>query len=235
MPIPAALKSVLVPGSITFLALCAVVYLVLRYGWPRGHRISRWWALGIGAAYLIMSLPLVATRIADRLPATPVTAEETLPPIDALIVLDGDNRVGRVETADRIWKRASPRVICVLGADWVVAALTAAGIPRERIMQTTSVGNTREQIAWVQRFLAGTPEPHAALIASRLQMPRVARLVRAAHLQLTLVASPIDDEPPRNGIRALVPTYIGLRTSRDALYEHAALALYSWRGWLGEP
>lgn len=235
MPIPVALKPILVPGSIGFLALCALIYLALRYGWPRSRRISRSWALGIGVTYLIMSLPLVATRLADRLPATPVTSAEAMPAIDALIVFDGDNRVGRVETADRIWKRASPRLICVLGADWVVDALTAGGIPRERITQIASVGDTRDQIAWVERFLATTPEPHAALIASRLQMPRVAGLIRAAHLRLTLVASPIDDEPPRNGIGALVPTYIGLRASRDALYEHAALALYSWRGWLGEP
>jgi hypothetical protein len=29
-----------------------------------------------------------------------------------------------------------------------------------------------------------------------------------------------------------VPTYIALRVSRDALYEHAALAYYRSRGWI---
>jgi hypothetical protein len=29
-----------------------------------------------------------------------------------------------------------------------------------------------------------------------------------------------------------IPTYTALRVSRDALYEHAALAYYGWRRWI---
>ena len=47
-----------------------------------------------------------------------------------------------------------------------------------------------------------------------------------------LIVSPIDTEPATSGWRLVVPTYYALRVSRDAIYEHAALALYTWRGWI---
>jgi hypothetical protein len=64
-------------------------------------------------------------------------------------------------------------------------------------------------------------------------MPRVAALAQTAGLELDLLASPVDQEPPTEGVWRLVPTYLALRVSRDAIYEHAALAYYRWRGWIG--
>jgi hypothetical protein len=92
--------------------------------------------------------------------------------------------------------------------------------------------NTREQVAWVARFFAAHPNTRAALVASRLQMPRIAALVFAARLPIVLAPSPIDDEPPMSGWRRWVPTYIALRVSRDAIYEHVALRYYWWKGWI---
>ena len=231
MPIPAILKQALAPGSIGFLILSAVIWLALRYPASQRRRVARWWALGVATAYLLMSIPLVAGQIADRLPPVP-RAEGSTPAIDTLIVLDGDNRIGRVDTAARIWKTARPEKVYVLGADWVKNAIIANGVPLDRVVQSVAAGNTRDQIAWVKRYMTQAPASRTGLIASRLQMPRVAALVKTESLSLTLIASPIDDEPPRHGFRVLVPTYIGLRVSRDALYEHAALAFYSWHGWI---
>jgi hypothetical protein len=63
-------------------------------------------------------------------------------------------------------------------------------------------------------------------------MPRIAALARSAGVAPLLLPSPIDDEPPAVGVWRFVPTYIGLRTSRDAMYEHAALVYYRNKGWI---
>ena len=102
---------------------------------------------------------------------------------------------------------------------------------RGRLRLETDATTTREQIAQLARIVeAGPGRP--ALVASRLQMARVAALVRVAGLEVTLISSPIDDEPPTSGLQRFVPMYIALRVSRDALYEHVALAYYAWRGWI---
>jgi uncharacterized SAM-binding protein YcdF (DUF218 family) len=231
MPLPSFLKPVFVPGSIAFFNLCVILYLMLRYVWPRNPRVSRAWAIVITGIYLVMGVPFVANNIADRL-GQPVVAGPSLPPVDMLIILDGDNRVGRVKEGYRVWTTAQPRIVYTLGGDWIRDALVAKGVPVSRITQNSGGTNTLGQMEWVGRLLTKTPSARAALIVSRLQMPRVAALARSANLPLILVASPVDDEPPRTGISQFVPTYIGLRVSRDALYEHAALAFYSWRGWI---
>ena len=231
MPLPSFLKPVFVPGSIAFLILCVILYLMLRYVWPRDPRVSRAWAIVITAIYLVMGVPFVANNIAARL-GQPVVAGPSLPPLDMLIILDGDNRVGRAREGHRVWTTARPQVVYISGGDWIRDTLIAKGVPFSRIREDAQSTNTREQMDWVGRLLSRTPSAHAALIVSRLQMPRVAALARSANLPLTLVASPIDDEPPKTGFSQFVPTYIALRVSRDALYEHAALAFYFWRGWI---
>ena len=110
--------------------------------------------------------------------------------------------------------------------------LVELGVPAGRMMIESDSANTREQIATVQRFLAHRPDDRTAIVVSRLQMPRVARLARQAGLTLVLVPSPVDTEPPKTGVRVFVPTYTALRVSRDSLYEHTALAYYRWRGWI---
>ena len=161
-------------------------------------------------------------------------SDASLASIQQLIVFDGDNRVGRTREASRVWSLARPSVIHVLGATWLVDALVVAGIPRDRIQQNAGPRTTRAQIAKVRELVNRAGAVPTAIIVSRLQLPRTAALAEMANLGVQLVASPIDVEPPRAGIWLFVPTYIGLRASRDAFYEHAALALYAWRGWIAQ-
>jgi hypothetical protein len=70
------------------------------------------------------------------------------------------------------------------------------------------------------------------VVASRLQAPRVWALARAMGLGILVMPSPVDDEPAASGLRAFVPSYLALRVSRDAIYEHVALAYYRWQGWI---
>jgi hypothetical protein len=60
----------------------------------------------------------------------------------------------------------------------------------------------------------------------------VAGLVRRADLPTVLIASPVDTEPATSGWWLFVPSYYALRVSRDAIYEHAALAYYARKGWI---
>jgi hypothetical protein len=122
--------------------------------------------------------------------------------------------------------------VSVLGEQWVVDALVEAGLPRARIAHDRTTLTTRAQMAAVGAMQAARPGVTLAVVASRLQMARVAALAGAAGLDPVLLPSAVDDEPPSTGRRRFVPAYIALRVSRDALYEHVALAYYQWRGWI---
>ena len=232
MPIPSMLKAALTPGSLAFLALCLTVALLLKFVFPRRRRVTRAWLAAVAVLYVLLSLPVVATAIVDRLPAIPQFDVTAAPALEALIVFDGDNRVGRVEETMRI-HRAAPGVrIIVLGEGWIPPELATRGVPDGGIVTVSRLATTRDQVSWLKTFTDGRPADRLAVVASRIQMARVVELLRAAQLAVTPAPAPIDAEPRRGGVWAVVPTYIALRASRDALYEHAALAYYRWRGWI---
>ena len=232
MTILSIVKSTMIPGSRRFLIVCLAVGLTITYAWPGTPRIGSAWLITIGVTYLVLALPWVANALANGLTPSGPDEFRLSFAVDTLVVLDGDNRVGRVQQAQRVHQVAQPAVVHVLGEDWVVGALVRAGIPRERIAQDPGPATTRDQIAWVQRLMARQPAGCTALIASRLQMPRVAALTRVIGLRVMLIPSPIDTEPPTSGVHLFVPTYVALRVSRDALYERAAIAYYTWRRWV---
>lgn len=206
--------------------LLGMVLLLFR----RTRRLARFWLVVVAGIYVLMGLPVVATSLARGLPA--YAHAPTTQPVRALIVLDGDNRRGRLSETLRILRQDAPESVSILGDVWFIDELEAGGHPRGRFHHETSPANTREQIDWTARFVAEHPGTLPTLIASRLQAPRVAALADAAGLTIALVASPIDDEPPAKGWRAWVPSYVGFRTSRDAIYEHLALWWYRRNGWI---
>jgi vancomycin permeability regulator SanA len=105
--------------------------------------------------------------------------------------------------------------------------LVDSGIPVSRLKHNRAVWSTLDQLVWVRARFGQTSDAHVAIVASRLQAPRIAALCREARLDdVTLVPSPIDREPPTSGIPLFVPTEFALRVSRDALYEHAALVYH---------
>jgi hypothetical protein len=226
-------KATIGPASIPFLVLCTVIGLLVIYVWPKRRALGRAWLTAVYASYLVLGVPVVAQAIAGSLSAyRPLTDRSALDGIQSLIVLDGDNRRGRADEALKIWAAASPGQVVVSGEEWLIDKLTEAGVPRQRIRHESAAQNTREQIDWMKGFLAG--QSSSAVIASRLQMPRVAALARASALTPALAPSPVDVEPPTTGAWRFVPSYFALRLSRDAIYEHAALVYYEWRGWISQ-
>lgn len=197
------------------------------------RRLGRWWLLLVFSAYLVLALPWIAAAIADGLPAVESASPvSSVPKVDALVILDGDNAAGRARTAARIYASASPSLVVISGDQWLADRVAELGIPPARLVVESRSRNTREQIAEVQQRMSHGSAGVVALIASRLQMPRVASLARQAGLKLILVPASLDWEPARDGVWAFVPTYAALGASRDALYEHAALVYYRQRGWI---
>ena len=226
------LKWVGVPGTPTHLALCLGAGVFLLYVWPRSRRLGRLWLALVVVVYLALALPVTATAIANRLPAVPPPLPDALGRLDALIVFDGDNRRGRVAKTRQLYAASPPAEVWILGEAWMLEELGAGGIPGTRLKRDETAANTREQVAWVQRLEESAPGRRFAIVASRLQVPRIVALARAGRITASVVAAPIDDEPPTSGIGVYVPRYIALRVSRDAIYELVALSYYRRQGWI---
>jgi uncharacterized SAM-binding protein YcdF (DUF218 family) len=190
----------------------------------RWRRFSLWWFAVLIGSYLVLSLPVVANRIADGLPSyQPIADVASLKEVDTLIVLDGDNRRGRVREAKRVFDAVQPRRVIVSGSSWLRDATVEAGIPTAIVGHETHSKNTLEQLGALLQGSTG----RVVLIASRLQMPRIRFFAAAMGVHAAFVPSAIDTEPPTSGVRLLIPTYVALRVSRDAMYELAALRYYS--------
>ena len=176
---------------------------------------------------------MAATISAGLSSAVPPADLQALAATDTLIVLGGDNVVARATEAARIYRTAKPQIVFISGDQWLVDRVLEDGVPPSVVRHEWASRNTREQIMWVRRVLAERPQARAAIIVSRLQMPRVAGLLRDAGIEMTIVPSPLDIEPATRGLRRFLPTYAALRESRDSMYEHVALAYYREQGWIG--
>jgi hypothetical protein len=232
MNLPGVVKSALTPGSIPCFVLCLLLWLFLKYAWPRRRRLAWAWLAATMLVYFLLALPLVANAIVARLPAVP-QADITpgLPSArssswTATTVLAVSSRhcacIGRRRCErSSCWARTGIR-----------GELDRAGIPPDRLTRVLGPATTGGQMSWIAEHAQPRPDGPTVVIASRLQLPRVAALARARGLTALLIGSPIDDEPPTQGAMRVIPSYIALRASRDALYEHAALAYYRWHGWI---
>ena len=142
-----ALKPIGGPGSVGFFILCVVLALAIRFFGKAGRRLSRVWLITLVVGYLVLSLPITANYLADRLTSyRPLADLSQLQGVDTLVVLDGDNRRGRVREAKRVFDSAQPRRVIVSGNTWLVDAVIEAGIPADRVAHESRARNTWEQI-----------------------------------------------------------------------------------------
>jgi uncharacterized SAM-binding protein YcdF (DUF218 family) len=227
--LPGLLKQAATPGSVGFAIVCAIVWLALMLLTRRSIALA--WLLAVVGAHLALSLPAVAVQFAARLPPRDAIQMKQ-DHVDTLIVFDGDNRRGRVRTSVQAYGVLHPRYVIVLGEVWLLNALVAAGMPADRILRDEAPATTREQVAWMARRTLSHPGESVVVVASCLQTPRIAGLIDSAGINAGLFPSPVDEAPVLTGVRRFVPSYLALRISRDAAYEHAAVAYYRWRGWI---
>jgi uncharacterized SAM-binding protein YcdF (DUF218 family) len=222
------------PGSIGFLIICAAIAVALMVSVRSLRRAMRGALAALALLYLLLSMPVTARGLAASLPQVGATDLTVVPP-DAVMLLDGDNRRGRIRAVRAIELGSAPPPVIVLadpGDSWVVDHVLASGVPPSRVRSVTGATTTREQVALARKTMAATSWQRVAIVASVLQSPRVAALTRNWRPSPAIVSSPVDDEPSGNGLWSVVPSYIALRLSRDALYERAALMYYRWRGWI---
>jgi uncharacterized SAM-binding protein YcdF (DUF218 family) len=227
------LKWIDAPGSIQVLAIALAIAALLAFVWPRRRAVTLSWILSVSGVYTVLALPVTAAAISGALPAVEPPPERSARRLDSIIVFDGDNRRGRVRRAAELFAEAPSAEIWSLGwQPWMETALAEAGIPSGRIRHVSETANTRDQIDWTEEFLRRHSPEAVTIVASRLQMPRISKLLRARGLRPQLAPSPADWEPESRGLAAVRPTYYALRISRDALYEHMALWYYRRNGWI---
>jgi uncharacterized SAM-binding protein YcdF (DUF218 family) len=221
------------PGSIGFLVFCSAVGLLIAYIGPRSRRLAKVGLLLVFSSYLLAALPVVSHAIADSLPSYgPVWKPDGAGDSDILVVLSGDNAYGRARETRRVLDIATPRCVLVSGSRWFVRIVVDAGVARDRFVADDTTNTTREQIAKLAAWATECGAQRVILIASALSMPRVAALVPTAGVPVLLVPAPVDEAPATSGIRVAVPSYRALRVTREAFYEHVALAYYRHRGWI---
>jgi len=223
------------PGSIQLLLILSAAGVWLHYCRPRQRLIARAILGTTALAYWILATPVTALALEGWLPKTPLDSVRKSTEFDTIVILDGDNRRGRLAEALTLWREQTPKQLIVSGQPWLRDELIAAGVPEGRVNREGAATNTREQIAWLKALVSSPTSGEVAVVASRLQAPRVAALIRRTGVRTVIVPASIDAEPGRGGIWALVPSYAALRLSRDALYECLALRYYEARGWIDPP
>jgi hypothetical protein len=224
----AVIKLIGGPGSIGFLVLLIAAALIWGFVWPKRRRQGYVALAMIAGLYAVLALPIVAASLAGRLTA-PSSPDAEIREIQILFVFGGDNELGRIREAQRISRLAQPEAIWLLDAAYMRDDLRMVGVPLGRIHIDASTWNTQSQIDRVVDVLRGSPGARAAILASRLQAPRIALLASYAGLEIPVAPSPLDREVPSAGLRSLMPSYSALLTSRDAIYENVALAYYRAR------
>lgn len=221
------------PGSLGLLALIlaasVLVHWKIKRPWLRRSMAA--FSSATVALYLVLALPIVALAITSRLPAIADPAASRISDIQTLVIFAGDNFDGRARKAADILRRANPPARWLLGPDYLLDELETAGFPLDGLRRDDGAVNTSAQIAQVQALASWTPTP-IAIVASRVQMPRIAGMVSRAGLDVILIPAPFDREPASTGAWRLVPSYGALMASRDAIYELAALRYYRWHGAL---
>lgn len=228
-----ALKLLGGPGSLRLLLIGTLVGLAVVYYWPKHRRLGRAWLAVLLASYLILGVPLIASRIAAPFGRSMTAVEvERLAHVELLVIFDGDNWKGRIRETLFACRKLAPATILVSGGNWFVQNLTRAGLPAARITVDRDSGTTREQVDYLETFVRERRPRTAALVVSRLQARRVAGLLAVRGVPITIIAAPLDTESESGGIWAVVPSFAALQLSRDALYERVALSYYRWRGWI---
>jgi uncharacterized SAM-binding protein YcdF (DUF218 family) len=227
------LKQIGGPGSLGFLVVSSMVGGLLVLSGGKLRRVGKIFLLLLAVSYIVAALPLTANALVARLPSyEPLWRGAGPGDGHLLVVLSGDNAVERARETRRVLDSMTPRCVVVSGDPWFVQLVVEAGVPRDRFTVDGAAETTREQIAQLDGWAQRCGVRRIVLVASTVSMPRIAALVRAASVPVSLAPSTTDTVAAQSGFWSLVPSYGALRISRDALYEHLALAYYRQRQWI---
>ncbi len=219
------------PGSTGFFVFALAIGGLVAWRRPRWRLTAAAAAAALAVGYFVLALPVTAVAIINALPLLSAPEAKKLSRIQTLIVFDGDNRSGRRQQTSHVLDHSTPGEVHLLGSEALLTDLHAMVRPSIPVHFDRSPWTTAAQIEIVRDIAARAPPMTIGIIASRIQMPRISAILNRTDIAVILVPSPLDREP-ESSHAMLMPSRVALAASRDALYEHAALVYYRWRGRL---
>lgn len=212
--VAAAVKAVLVPGSVPFLILGVIFGAVLLWGSSTARRWSRRWLVALGLFYWAASVPIgadVLTAVVGYGYGPIVTADEARG-ASAVVVLDGGTAryaaAGRevtvVKTSSAFRALETARVYDLMDDPWVFVTagsgeegpetqhegsalhdtLVGAGVPPERIVIDTTSRNTREHATHMEPLLRRRGISRVVLVTSLTHIRRSVWAFRAVGIDV---------------------------------------------------
>ena len=116
-------------------------------------------------------------------------------------------------------------------SEMLAAALIAAGVPADRIVQESTSKTTRDQAQLIPAILQARGVNRFVIVTSPVHMGRSLALFRAQGVEPVPSVAPMRSEhlPPPSWI---VPNVNSLVVSDEAIYDYSAWLYYWWKGWL---
>jgi uncharacterized SAM-binding protein YcdF (DUF218 family) len=253
------LKQFARPSSVTFLVVLLTAGVVLVFV-RRTQRYARWYFAAVLAFYWIGTSPMFIERLISWQGGEyrPIAAAAEARGARTVVVLGAGNYTIRsrslwlnelpVVAALRVIEGARlyalldhPTVIVSGGitgrnegarpeAEAMRIALVQLGVPADDIQVETESMNTRDEAAIVARMLAGQARQPIVLVTSPTHMKRSLAVFRRAGLDAIPSAAAFKPDHTNERLRWM-PSDTGLWLLDTAVYDFAATAYYSLRGW----
>ena len=251
----AAVKDLLIPGSLAFLVSGQLLGVLLLFGGVRAARWGRRWLFALVCMYLALSLqgtsdllvfglsrgyqPLRTARDAGGANLVVLLgngAVRVALPVGDIDILTVDSAYNVLETA-RVYRLLGTPTVLISGAGArqnasesaaLAAALTRLGVPAARIVLDDTSPTTRAQGMNVSAWMKTHQVTHAVLVTAPDHMRRAAGVLSANGIKVIPSISGVE----HGGSPFWRPTGYALAGSKNAIYEYLALCLYWSRGWI---
>ena len=256
-------KSLLIPGTLTFLLFGLTLGVLLAYGPRRTRPVALPWLALLALFYWIGSVPAVGNALATRFHArdaglatlAEVTGARAIVVLGAgvrrsyvaggqLVAIPDPQTVYNAIEGARIY-HLFPNGLPVIasggqqsGNDPLESGilrewLVKAGVPEDRILLESGSRNTREQARLVAPLLKTNHWERFVLVTPAVQGPRAAAVFRREGVDPIAASAPFSPETDTQGSPGWLPNGGALRTTERATYDYLAWAYYWIRGWLG--
>lgn len=255
-------KSLLIPGTLTFLLFGLTLGVLLAYGPRRSRPIALPWLALLALFYWMGSVPAVADVLATRFHArdaglvtlADVTGARAIVVLGAgvrrsymaggqMVAIPDPQTVYNAVEGARIY-RLFPNGLPVIASGGQQSAnaplesgilrewLVKAGVPEERILLESGSRNTREQARQVAPLLKTNHWERFVLVTPAVQGPRAAAVFRREGVDPIPASAPFSTATDREGWSGWLPNGGALNTTERATYDYLAWAYYWTRGWL---
>jgi uncharacterized SAM-binding protein YcdF (DUF218 family) len=253
-------KSLLRPGTITFLLLGLTLGILLAYG-PRRARPAALPLLALLALFYWMgSVPAVANALATRFHArdaglvtlADVSAARAIVVLGAgvrttyraggqMVAIPDPQTVYNAVEGARIY-HLFPNGLPIIASGGQQSAndqleslilrewLVKAGVPEDRILLESGSRNTREQARLVSPILKNNHWERFVLVTPAVQGPRASSVFRREGVDPIPASAPYASNQEPSS--SWIPNTGALRATERATYDYLAWAYYWMRGWL---